>query len=402
MLHKRIQNIRELAHRTAISICSSTTYRHCSSPTPSVTAAPPLSSALLPSALLPCVIRRRGEGGGEHVRSKPTSSPKKIFRSYSKKLADVDKFLLNCASSPQSVGGYSVQYYKKYIQEERRQRGRAINASTHPASTQGPPPSPGAAIMIKNRSDSSPSTASSPEPQQHETPPESGESSDYGFAGSWPSIPLPSSPGDVAARVMAAAETPGTAKSLTAEEDRMRGHGASGVCEGGERDCVRSMEDIASLRRGVADDKGGGTGGTRCLPSTERGQNFHYRQINTGDNSAATTTDQSSEEVASAAYERDGREDSDASMSSSASCPVTLAGSRNFGDSVGFNPAVGFGEYSRERRTSRPREQVSLPEDIYGAARVSEYWHGMHALSSLASAYVYDDIWAGDGGLNPR
>lgn len=51
---------------------------------------------------------------------------------------------------------------------------------------------------------------------------------------------------------------------------------------------------------------------------------------------------------------------------------------------------------------SPQREQVSLPEDIYGAARVSEYWHGMHALSSLASSYVYDDIWAGDGGLNPR
>lgn len=51
---------------------------------------------------------------------------------------------------------------------------------------------------------------------------------------------------------------------------------------------------------------------------------------------------------------------------------------------------------------SPQREQVSLPEDIYGAARVSEYWHGVHALSSLASSYVYDDIWAGDGGLNPR
>ncbi|CAN0349197.1 unnamed protein product, partial [Ectocarpus sp. 8 AP-2014] len=49
-----------------------------------------------------------------------------------------------------------------------------------------------------------------------------------------------------------------------------------------------------------------------------------------------------------------------------------------------------------------PREQVSLPDDIYGAARVSEYWHGVPALSSLASTYVYDDIWAGDGGLNSR
>lgn len=47
-------------------------------------------------------------------------------------------------------------------------------------------------------------------------------------------------------------------------------------------------------------------------------------------------------------------------------------------------------------------EPVSLPDDIYGAARVSEYWHGVPGLSSLVSTYVYDDIWAGDGGLNPR
>lgn len=57
---------------------------------------------------------------------------------------------------------------------------------------------------------------------------------------------------------------------------------------------------------------------------------------------------------------------------------------------------------SRESASSRPCEQVSLPEDIYGAARVPEYWRGMQTLSSLASAYVYDDIWAGDGGLNSR
>lgn len=53
-------------------------------------------------------------------------------------------------------------------------------------------------------------------------------------------------------------------------------------------------------------------------------------------------------------------------------------------------------------RPTTPTEPVSLPDDIYGAARVSEYWHGVPGLSSLASAYVYDDIWAGDGGLNPR
>eukprot|EP00903_Cladosiphon_okamuranus_P019476 g17910.t1 len=53
-------------------------------------------------------------------------------------------------------------------------------------------------------------------------------------------------------------------------------------------------------------------------------------------------------------------------------------------------------------RATPPTEQVSLPDDIYGAARVSEYWHGVPGLSSLASMYVYDDIWAGDGGLNPR
>lgn len=53
-------------------------------------------------------------------------------------------------------------------------------------------------------------------------------------------------------------------------------------------------------------------------------------------------------------------------------------------------------------RPATPTEPVSLPDDIYGAARVSEYWHGVPGLSSLASTYVYDDIWAGDGGLNPR
>eukprot|EP00752_Nemacystus_decipiens_P014595 g12997.t1 len=46
-------------------------------------------------------------------------------------------------------------------------------------------------------------------------------------------------------------------------------------------------------------------------------------------------------------------------------------------------------------RPSTPTELVSLPDDIYGAARVSEYWHGVPGLSSLASTYVYDDIWAG-------
>ncbi|CAN0279394.1 unnamed protein product, partial [Hapterophycus canaliculatus] len=50
--------------------------------------------------------------------------------------------------------------------------------------------------------------------------------------------------------------------------------------------------------------------------------------------------------------------------------------------------------------TTPLREQVSLPEDIYGAARVSE-WHGVPA-ALAASTYVYDDIWAGDGGLQTR
>lgn len=66
------------------------------------------------------------------------------------------------------------------------------------------------------------------------------------------------------------------------------------------------------------------------------------------------------------------------------------------------SPPAGRTGRSQERSSSGTPEQVSLPEDVYGAARVPEYWHGMHALSSLASAYVYDDIWAGDGGLNTR
>lgn len=42
-------------------------------------------------------------------------------------------------------------------------------------------------------------------------------------------------------------------------------------------------------------------------------------------------------------------------------------------------------------------DTVCLPEDVYGGAKVNEYWHGIHGLTSLASAYIYDDIWAGLG-----
>ena len=69
---------------------------------------------------------------------------------------------------------------------------------------------------------------------------------------------------------------------------------------------------------------------------------------------------------------------------------------------IGVDTPHGSSPPGEDGRSTTPTEQVSLPDDIYGAARVSEYWHGVSGLSSLASTYVYDDIWAGDGGLNPR
>lgn len=88
-------------------------------------------------------------------------------------------------------------------------------------------------------------------------------------------------------------------------------------------------------------------------------------------------------------------------LSASAAGPSTSSDGEPSGEAATGSAPVTSSPHLNAQRCAA-REQVSLPEDIYGAARVSEYWHGMHALSSLASSYVYDDIWAGDGGLNPR
>lgn len=77
----------------------------------------------------------------------------------------------------------------------------------------------------------------------------------------------------------------------------------------------------------------------------------------------------------------------------------SVSGRSGVDNARGSSSAPPAGEGGRATPSTEP---VSLPDDIYGAARVSEYWHGVPGLSSLASTYVYDDIWAGDGGLNPR
>lgn len=180
------------------------------------------------------------------------------------------------------------------------------------------------------------------------------QASDYGFAGSWDYTgPLPCNPGDVAARVLAAA---GQAVAAGEQVDE--------IGEGSEEDHpsamrVSSMPDAADVRA-VRHSPRPGDVATRAMGGIGRG--VGSAGMVGGDHARP------------------------------ASVCVNVGGA-----------AADGGETRGERDTSsRPDEQVSLPEDIYGAARVSEYWQGMHALSSLASAYVYNDIWAGDGGLNPR
>ncbi|CAN0139734.1 unnamed protein product [Discosporangium mesarthrocarpum] len=81
-----------------------------------------------------------------------------------------------------------------------------------------------------------------------------------------------------------------------------------------------------------------------------------------------------------------------------ASPEVKSDGVRSMG---GDDAAIGREEVSNVDEKA-PKEEVCLPEDVYGAARVSEYWHGLHGLTSLASPYVYNDIWASGGVFNTR
>lgn len=179
--------------------------------------------------------------------------------------------------------------------------------------------------------------------------------SDYGFAGSWDySGPLPSSPGDVAARVMAAArEIQGS--GTTSGTDGEGEHGSSRI-PASHSSPMPNMSEFAVPRRvthpsPLASESPSADGSSVCMESEDETHNESFGGIGEG-------------------YNR-----------------------------VGLDECAGRAD---KDSTSISRDQVSLPEDIYGAARVSEYWHGMTALSSLASAYVYDDIWAGNGGLTTR
>lgn len=189
--------------------------------------------------------------------------------------------------------------------------------------------------------------------------------SDYGFGSSWPTIKLPLSPGDVGARVMAA-ENVGMRGVLGVEAGDPLNDGNISSAEMGHSHAAAQQDDIA--------------------PALQMGTHrplYHRDSVGIG-----VVAEGSSGLFGTGA--------------------PTVGGGGGGGE-VGGGEGRDRDDLAGEDRGSgsmwgagAPREQVSLPEDIYGAARVSEYWHGMHALSSLASAYVYDDIWAGDGGLNPR
>ncbi|CAN0180209.1 unnamed protein product, partial [Pylaiella littoralis] len=176
-----------------------------------------------------------------------------------------------------------------------------------------------------------------------------GGAQDFGFGSSFGShIPAPLSPGTVARRIMAHGES-----HTLHHSQGSSGGGMDGTTESG-RSC----------------------GGSSSVATTNEG---HPGERHSFDHGSTTTS-------------------------------PSETGGRGSGPPVGHpSPAAAAAAAASTTTTdvascssSALCEQVSLPDDIYGAARVSEYWHGVPALSSLASTYVYDDIWAGDGGLNLR
>lgn len=178
---------------------------------------------------------------------------------------------------------------------------------------------------------------------------------DYGFAGSWDYRgPLPESPGDVAMLVMA------KAANIESAPNALTNVGVEGA------DLHHESHPMSS-------------GGSHMPSLSTLGHHSHISDIPDGD---------SREDIG----QHGGGTD------------IEGVGEGGEGECHGGEEAasVELSSIKVEDDSTSMREQVSLPEDIYGAARVSEYWHGMHALSSIANAYVYDDIWAGDGGLNTR
>lgn len=204
--------------------------------------------------------------------------------------------------------------------------------------------------------------------------------SDYGFGSSWPTIPLPLSPEDVAARVMAA-------------DSNVRGGGELEEHQRG--DCFKDGNSSSSAQTAHSHKAAGQEGGVgSALQLSPHRSSLYHR-----DSLAAVVAEENSNNSSS----------SSGNGPFGIGTPTAAAGGaveRDGGEGGERGAHEGIAEEGRGPGgacgAGAPMEQVSLPEDIYGAARVSEYWHGMHALSSLASAYVYDDIWAGDGGLNPR
>ena len=263
-----------------------------------------------------------------------------------------------------------------------------------------------------------------------------GSNADYGFAGSWPSIPVPLTPsaglsnrdlptwqtlqqqdsqhqaGAEAPTFSSAAAATAAAAAASAQEDGdlgLRGSGGGGSGSG-------------SSCGVVGDTRSPSYSAQEQLQATSSKQQQQHRPLfdNNLDNSCSSglgPEGYQSAWVGASRYETlgSGFDEAVAAATAAAAKAAGVAehrdGGSNNGDSpvaAGFTPAeaaaadsaAGGGDTGTAKVS--PKEQVSLPEDIYGAARVSEYWHGMPALSSLASAYVYDDIWAGDGGLNPR
>ncbi|CAM9130651.1 unnamed protein product [Ectocarpus sp. 12 AP-2014] len=179
------------------------------------------------------------------------------------------------------------------------------------------------------------------------------EARDFGYGNSFGAcIPLPSSPGGGVSEMMA------TGGSLGGQPRKRFGAGESRFGDGGSNNFAAAAAAATTAAAAAATTAAASSAGTHGSPF-EGHQQQHDDEMKISDFSAR---------IAAAEEET--------TAGAAAAAP---AGPR-----------------------AAPREQVSLPDDIYGAARVSEYWHGVPALSSLASTYVYDDIWAGDGGLNSR
>ena len=305
------------------------------------------------------------------------------------------------------------------------------------------PLDPNAGTAVPER-EPSPLQAGSQEPHGEATLASSSSShdlrdsnSDYGFAGSWPSIPIPLTPaGGLANRGLVskkmqhqeshfqggaatASSTCATAAAAALADGGLGGDGATGSssrsvsCVGDARpaSCSAHAEQQSGGNRDTAtssqhhlDDNNLDEGNDNSSGLASEGYQSawvgasRYETTGVGFDESVAAEMPAASAAAAGPRARTDKRAGDNDSSDAPPVPSGFAAAAAAAAQVGGGGGAGTAAVAR----AAPKEQVSLPEDIYGAARVSEYWHGMPALSSLASVYVYDDIWAGDGGLNPR